>query len=108
MGMHLWAKSDLNADLRWTDAGAIVIRLAYQFDNHAQRDPLRDDMDDISPEATARLEADAPTDLEAFRAYCLARPDCEFAAELDTDGLKQIRTFISDCARLGGGITVSY
>lgn len=108
MGLHLWAKGDLSTELRWRDAGGLVIALANPFDNHALRDPLRDDMDDISPEAAARLDADAPTDLELFRAYCLQRPDCEYAAELDTNGLRQIRTFISDCARRGGGITVSY
>ncbi len=107
--MHLWAKDDLSTDLRWRDAGGLVIALARPFDNHAQRDPFRDDMDNISPEATARLEADAPTDLEAFRTYCLERHGRrEFVAALDTDGLRQIRTFISACAQLGGGITVSF
>jgi hypothetical protein len=60
----------------------------------------------IDAAAMAALDADAPHDIEAFRAYCIAH--AYKGNELDDDDLAQIREFIGKAAKANKSVWLSY
>lgn len=91
----------------WSAAGYLVMALARRW-----LDPARDCdsdgwyQDSIHETSMAKLDAEAPTEPEEFRRYCVVHAGD--AAGMNEAQLRQIRKFIADAARIGKGVWCSH
>lgn len=114
MGCQLSAygrdSGDESAELNWSSASYAVMGLtARWFDRKRDVDePGGWYQMQIDESAIAKVESEAPHDLEGFKAYCLEHLDRVQALELDDTDLLAMRAFISKAAAIGRGVSCSH
>jgi hypothetical protein len=94
--------------LNWSSAAYAVMALTSRWLVASRDCDDCHDQNRIDASAIAALHAEAPTDAEAFRCYCVKILGEKQAAELDDYDIAAIRKFVTKTAVIGKGAWCSY